>query len=997
MHFHQTQQQFDALQSTYTAIPHAYPSDSHSIHPSQKCVRGFWWCGSGGTRSEANYKRQERVTGTAPCQSWRVRSFFLFRATQMRAEWEHRRCCNPGSYTRLKHENNYLQMALFTRGVSYQNGRSSLLGFGFFCRTVLSHLLRISTMDTESHDGAFSSLNAAVEITNTANDRSGIAPAKAAFDSVSALQTMIRDSTIDERDYIELESCCANICEALERGMNGRSDELSKPVLGAIEQLTTTVAEIRKKIVKQGKRNVLSRPFHAKSDKKSIAIWKVDLNSILHVFNTELAINTHMMVADMHRNALPGQGDTDGQHHSTQTSIPSGELPPPPPRACFGREELIEKIVGLAQNLTPIALIGVGGIGKTSIALTILHDKRTKERFGNNRRFIRCDQFNASCPHFLSRLSTVIGAGVENPEDLAPLRPFLSSREMFIVLDNAESILDPQAADAQGIDAVVEELSQISNICLCITSRISTIPADCKSLEIPTLSMEAARDTFYRIYENGEQSDPINNILGQLDFHPLSITLLATVGHQNKWDTSRLAKEWERQRTGVLRAQRNKSLAAAIELSLTSPTFLELGSDARDLLGVIAFFPQGVNEDNLEWLFPTISDKGNILDKFCLLSLTYRSNSFVTMLAPLRDHLSPKGPRFSPLLHTTKDHYFRKLSVEVNPSQPGFEEARWIISEDINVEHLLDVVTSVDPNSDDVWLACGCFMRHLYWHRRRLVVLGPKVEGLPDNHPSKPKCLFELSRLFDSVGNGAEYKRLLIHTLKLWRERGEDFEVAETLRFLSDANRFLDLYKEGISQANEALEIYERDNNMSGQVQALQNLAFLLYTDNQFDAAETAGSRAIHLSSNTNNQFAICECHRVLGHICRSKGETEKAINHYETALGIASSSNWDYQLFWIHYALAQLFFDQGRSGNAHTHIERAKLHVVNDPYNLGRAMDMEAQVWYGEHRFEDAKSEALRAADVFERLGASGDLERCRALLRDINGKTKEPVTSGG
>jgi hypothetical protein len=50
-----------------------------------------------------------------------------------------------------------------------------------------------------------------------------------------------------------------------------------------------------------------------------------------------------------------------------------GESPPPAPRACFGREELIEGIVGFAANLTPIALIGAGGIGKTSIVLTVLH------------------------------------------------------------------------------------------------------------------------------------------------------------------------------------------------------------------------------------------------------------------------------------------------------------------------------------------------------------------------------------------------------------------------------------------------------------------------------------------------------------------------------------------------------------------------------------------------------------------------------------------------
>ena len=665
----------------------------------------------------------------------------------------------------------------------------------------------------------------------------------------------------------------------------------------------------------------------------------------------------------------------------------TGELPPPPPRVIFGREVLIRNIAGLAKDLTPVALIGPGGIGKTSIALTLLHNEIIKKRFGDNRRFIRCDQFPASLAHFLRRISEVIGARVKNPESLTPLHPFLSSRKMFIVLDNAESILDPKLPNAHEIYEAVEELSRFSNIWLCITSRISTIPPDCKTFEIPTLWIDPARDTFYRIHQGGKPSDSVDDVLKQLDFHPLSITLLATVAHHNKWDTDRLLKEWGERRTSVLETEYvNKGLAATIELSLASPMFQELGPGARELLGVIAFFPQGINENNLDWLFPTAPNEATVLDKFCILSLTHRNGGFVTMLAPLRDYLSPKNPISSPLLCATKERYFIRMATRIDPNRSGFEDARWIRSEDVNVEHLLDIFTSVDPNSDDVWEACVNFMRHIFWHKQRLIVLRPKIEALSDDHPSKPECLLELSQLFRSVGSYTANKELLVQASKLFREREGGYRTAETLMYLAFTNRILSLYKEGISQAKESLEICERLDHKLGQAHSLRCLAWMLRDDNQLDAAEAAASRAVEIFEEIRvDQYGVCQSHRALGIICHYKGKIEEAIKHFETALGIASTSKWPKELFWNNFNLAELFFDEGRFDDAHLHVERAKSHAVDDLYHLGRGMQLEATFFHKRQRLEEAKSKALKAIEAFENLGTTSDLDKCRDLLRDI------------
>lgn len=44
----------------------------------------------------------------------------------------------------------------------------------------------------------------------------------------------------NKEDCVNLGLACADVCKALDRGMDGRRmDELSQPVFGAIEQLTT--------------------------------------------------------------------------------------------------------------------------------------------------------------------------------------------------------------------------------------------------------------------------------------------------------------------------------------------------------------------------------------------------------------------------------------------------------------------------------------------------------------------------------------------------------------------------------------------------------------------------------------------------------------------------------------------------------------------------------------------------------------------------------------
>ena len=132
-------------------------------------------------------------------------------------------------------------------------------------------------------------------------------------------------------------------------------------------------------------------------------------------------------------------------------------------------------------------------------------------------------------------------------------------------------------------------------------------------------------------------------------------------------------------------------------------------------------------------------------------------------------------------------------------------------------------------------------------------------------------------------------KALLTRTIQLERERRDVESVARSLRELADANRQLNLLDEGIQQAKEALEVYERLGKTVEQASRLISLARLSLEDKQLDAAIEVMSRGLGLLSEESQEFLVCRSHRVLGKIYQSKGERVKAIHHFEVTIEIAT------------------------------------------------------------------------------------------------------------
>ena len=60
----------------------------------------------------------------------------------------------------------------------------------------------------------------------------------------------------------------------------------------------------------------------------------------------------------------------------------------------------------------------------------------------------------------------------------------------------------------------------------------------------------------------------------------------------------------------------NRPLPSCDRAAAYLPDVWSFRPHARELLAVGAFYPQGINENKLEWLFPSIPNEDAILDKF---------------------------------------------------------------------------------------------------------------------------------------------------------------------------------------------------------------------------------------------------------------------------------------------------------------------------------------------------------------------------------------------
>ncbi|KAJ7131148.1 hypothetical protein C8R44DRAFT_731413 [Mycena epipterygia] len=298
----------------------------------------------------------------------------------------------------------------------------------------------------------------------------------------------------------------------------------------------------------------------------------------------------------------------------------SFSLLPAQPKIFHGRQSELEDIVSsLMQHSAHIAILGAGGIGKTSLARAVLHHPDVATKY-EHRFFIAADSAATSI-----ELAALTGShlGLKPGQDLTKVVvQFLSkSPPCLLVLDNLETPWEP-----------LDSLGKVEEFLSLLTG-------------IPHLALI----TFIEIADDFHDPMNINQLLQLTDNMPLAVDLIAhLVDYEG---CSNVLARWKTEKTSLLSTGYDKqsSLDASIIISLGSP---RMTPGAKDLLSLLSILPDGLSDAELVQSNIPIQDLLGCRTTLLRTSLAYSDDQQrLKSLVPIREYIQSSSPPSQPLFH----------------------------------------------------------------------------------------------------------------------------------------------------------------------------------------------------------------------------------------------------------------------------------------------------------------------------------------------------------
>ncbi|KAJ6533995.1 hypothetical protein DFH09DRAFT_1092163 [Mycena vulgaris] len=665
----------------------------------------------------------------------------------------------------------------------------------------------------------------------------------------------------------------------------------------------------------------------------------------------------------------------------------SASLLPPAPLIFHGRSVEVDHVVDLILNHAParVAIVGSGGIGKTSIALTSIHHANVEKEFLCQRFFLSCEAI-LTADNLVLELLMLFGLSVDSSGPTSPMDTlglFVQSMtsKCLLCLDNFET---PWDSDKDQIESLLLSIA-VQHLTLIITSRDSDRPRGIKWTPpllppVQPLEVNAAVKTWDDISHGHDEFSLL--LINAVDCIPLAITLLSQLAESDASEV--LWASWNSESTKLVKsdgfAHRLNNLELSIELSLRGPR-VRACSGALDFFIILCMLPQGLPESRIPEFekafrkdFTGIRSAIRVL-KQC--SLAYTLDGFLRVLSPVRQYTQSHPELSTPLSVTLfslmADLYFNQIPTDqLDIPSSVLQQIQFEIS---NISAVLNICLAKYANVQCTLqkiVEFSWICRYLAVYDTRLLSKAASIAH--DNSPSQEgDCYYEQAIMHLRLNNLHEAENMLKTSLHLHTEANVRICQANSLRRLGEVYIKLNQLEDAKKWLHSALNLYTELDSQLGRANVLQELGELYTRLNRLEDADKSLQSALGLRTLVRDRFGQANDLQALGKLYTRLNRLEDAEKILQSALNLHTEIIDRLGLAGDLQALGELYIGLNRLEDAEKILQSARiLHTeVND--RLGLAGDLQAlgELYIELNRLEDADNFFQSALDLYIRLGS--------------------------
>ncbi len=574
-------------------------------------------------------------------------------------------------------------------------------------------------------------------------------------------------------------------------------------------------------------------------------------------------------------------------------------LIPPFPRVVGRERELarFKHILCASGDETCITIIGLPGMGKTTLAAALVRDTEILEHFPDGILWAGLGACLDSSQH-LTRWATLLGISateigvLNNHARKEAMRSVIGERRLLLILDDAWTVEDALAFQIGGPRCVHLVTTRFPSLAAQLTTSASLL--------LQELSIEQSLDLLHLLAPQVVECEASGaRILVQaLGGLPLALTLAGNYlrGQSYGKQTRRIQGALEQLKSAKMRLQlseprspinRHPSLPSESSLSLHSVIALtdqSLSEDARTALYALSILPSKPDTFSEEAALAISADSTNVLDELLDTGLLERSGEHYALHQTIADyarfHLDSQLPQerlvaYAITFVETHSTDYELLDQESSTILCALEAAHTLSKHQ-------ELVRGVCTFASFLLLRGNYSLAHQHLLRAQQAAL-----TLEDQHGLVSTYLY-LGELAEKQGDYAQSQTLLEQGVTLARSLGKPERMCALLSLLGRSHWKRGHYPQAEAYLQEGLALSRQIGHTQRMSELLATLGAVAARRGDFLQSEVYLQEGLNLARQTDDRKQVCMLLMNLGVTISEQGQYEQACAYFEEGLALA-------------------------------------------------------------------------------------------------------------